>query len=176
MAGRPGNLPCWEGEALGAFLFPYLDSGESQPSMGEMTRLSLKPSEYRELSWKVKLNPCSSLLMMCTVSLASRPEEGTPALRRGLRPAPQASQQMLLCCFSSLFHAPWPWTTSLPLALHMSLLPWRGSSSHSGTRLHPVPAPARWLLCLSHSSPGIQVTLFFSPLLVSSDPMPSCLC
>ena len=45
--------------------------------MGHTTRLLLKASEYREVSWKAKWNSCSSLLMIFTVSLASRPEEET---------------------------------------------------------------------------------------------------
>lgn len=55
--------------------------------MGLTTRLLLKPSEYRELSWKAKLKPCSSLLMICTFSLASLPGEDTPALSGSLLPA-----------------------------------------------------------------------------------------
>lgn len=81
----------------------YLDIGGSQPSMGDTVRLSLKPSENREFSWKAKLKPCSSLLMICTVSRASRPEEETSALRScpgvGVSshlPAPEVSQQTLL--------------------------------------------------------------------------------
>lgn len=86
-----GPQPCWEDAVLGAFLFLYLDSGGIQPSMGHTTRLLLKPSEYRELSWKAKLKPCSSLLMICTVSLASLPEEETLALSGGLMAAPEVS-------------------------------------------------------------------------------------
>lgn len=64
--------------------------------MGHMTRLLLKPSEYRESSWKAKWNPCSSLLMICTVLRASLPGEETPALGGVLVPAPQVPQQILL--------------------------------------------------------------------------------
>lgn len=92
--GRPGTPAALGGYSPGG-PFLYLDSGGIQPSMGHMTRLLLKPSEYRELSWKAKWNPCSSLLMMCTVSLASLPEEETPALSEDLTSAPEVSGQIL---------------------------------------------------------------------------------
>lgn len=93
--GRPGTPTTLGGCSPGEPLL-YLDSGGIQPSMGHMTRLLLKPSEYRELSWKAKWNPCSSLLMICTVSLASLPEEETSALSEDLIPAPKVPGQILL--------------------------------------------------------------------------------
>lgn len=138
-----GLRPFWEVEVLGAFLFLYLDIGGSQPSMGLTTRFSVKPSEYRELSWKAKLNPCSSLLMICTVSRASRPEEETSALRSSLDlggsshlPAPAVSQQILLDRQEEVFFQeilqllffPLPSSSAfdylfLPFALQVTFLP-----------------------------------------------------
>lgn len=77
-----GLGPCHASRGL--HFFTHLDSGGIQPSMGHTVRLLLNPSEKRELSWNAKLNPCSSLLIIFTVSRASLPGEETPALNKGL--------------------------------------------------------------------------------------------
>lgn len=147
-------------------LFLYLDSGGIQPSMGHMTRLLLKPSEYRELSWKAKENPCSSLLMMCTVSLASLPVGETPALSEGLTPAPEAfsrscssskrkpSQKKLFNFFSLFSQAPQlDYLPSFLLLYKGPVSPGEIHLSPSRTLFHQFPAPAGWPLCFGRSCP-----------------------
>lgn len=82
-------------QRMSFFFFFYLESGGIQPSMGHTTRLLLNPSEYRELSWKAKLNACSSLLIICTVSRASLPGKETLVLSESLLLA-ELSQQILV--------------------------------------------------------------------------------
>lgn len=125
--GTPGGqawdpVP-WARAILGAYLglSVYLDCGGSQPSMGHTTKLLLKPSEKRELSWKAKWNPCSSLLIIFTVSRASLPEEETQTLRGSRGPAPEALhavdaplQARAGGVFARLSRGPQPLAPSLP--------------------------------------------------------------
>lgn len=161
---------------MGAFLFLYLDSGGIQPSMGHTMRLLLKPSENREFSWKAKLKPCSSLLMICTVSLASRPEEETPALSGGLLPAPEVSRQALLCGQEG---------ASLPEILQLLFFPppsswasfflWLCTCPSSPGGIPALPLELRPIDCLLPPQLSWDSGDALS-LLVSSDPGPSCCC
>ena len=144
--------------------------------MGHTTRLLLKASEYREVSWKAKWNSCSSLLMIFTVSLASLPEEETP-------PSEEASCLLLThlsrredACLEGILQLlffPLPNSSAFGHLSSFFLL-YKCSSSQgaaarpSKTVPHQLSAPRRWPLGLGCSSPGI--------LLAPLDSMPSCFC
>lgn len=144
--------------------------------MGHTTRLLLKASEYREVSWKAKWNSCSSLLMIFTVSLASLPEEETP-------PSGEASCLLLMhlsrreeaCLEGTLQLLSFPLPSSSAFG-HLSsfFLLYKCSSSQGAPALpsrtvpHQRSVPRRRPLSLGRSSPGI--------LLAPLDSMPSCFC